>query len=304
MTGASIDELNDSFAIADHVSFASGPGGQPVAEISNEGCSAALCVLGGHVLSYQPAGHEPVLWLSGHSRFEVGHAIRGGIPLCWPWFGPHPTDPDLPVHGFARTSLWTVLDTQALGSDTTQVRLGLSHDELTQAVWPHAFELEVLVTAGPDLRVDLVMRSPERDPYICNAAIHTYFAVADASKITIYGLEGSTYLDKVGDDAVKRQPGPITISEETDRVYCNTTAECVIDDPGLARRIHIQKAGSRSTVVWNPWVAKSKTMPDFGDDEYSGMVCVETANAGEDRATVTMDVEHRLSAIIRVEAVA
>ena len=295
------DAFNSQFAIPDHISFKPGPGDLTIAEISNSHATATVALLGAHVMAYQPKGQKPVLWMSKHSHFEAGQPIRGGIPVCWPWFAVHPTDSSLPNHGFARTALWSVVATGALPNGATQIRLGISDTDATRSLWPHAFELEIRVTVGPRLTVDLIVRNKDAQAFTWAGALHTYFNVSNAADITIHGLDGCTYIDTVGTPERKVQNGPITVTEETDGVYVGTTAECTIDDPGFSRRIRIAKEGSRTTVVWNPWIEKSKRMADFGDDEYPGMVCVETAAAEEDSVTLSPGEEHRLTAIIGVE---
>ncbi len=295
-----LQSLNRRFALAGHLQFKAGPGGLAVADINNEHAAATVVLPGAHVLSFQPRGQRPVLWASAHSRFESGQPIRGGIPLVWPWFGAHPTDPAKPAHGFARTSLWAVSETAVTSSGATRLRLSLTDSDETRSLWPHPFQLEFTVTVGVDLQVELAMRNVGQSAFTCGAALHSYFAVSDAGRISILGLEGGDYLDKVDGGRRKTQAGPVTIAAETDRIYLDTTAACVIDDPGWGRRIRVAKLGSRSTVVWNPWVDKSRRMADFGDEEYPGMVCVETANAADDVVTVAPAGEHRLQAVIGV----
>ncbi len=294
-----LDALNARFAISDHVSFKAGPGGLPVAAINNAHASGTVALLGGHVLTFQPHGHERVLWLSSCSNFEVGRPIRGGIPVCWPWFGGHPEDPGKPFHGFARTALWSVIGTEVVAHESTQVRLGLADDERTQGLWPHSFELQIVATVGPELRVELVARNPGEEAWTCTGALHTYLHVSAVTEIAIHGLDGCYYVED--GSGRKLQRGAVTIESEVDRVYLDTAAPCTIEDPGLSRRIHIAKSGSRSTVVWNPWVEKAGRLEDFGDQEYGGMVCVETANTREAPVTVPPAGEHRLRAVISVE---
>jgi D-hexose-6-phosphate mutarotase len=298
-----LESLNDSFAITDHIVFANGPGGLPVAEIRNAYAAATVGLHGGQVLAFQPHGHSPILWISAHSLYQPGKAIRGGIPVCWPWFGPHPSDPAKPAHGFARTSLWSVLSAAALADGATQLRLRLADGDASLALWPHAFDLRLVVTVGAQLRTELIARNPDAAPYTCGGALHSYFEVGDVAAIAIHGLDGCAYIDKVDGGQRKIQHGPVTIATETDRVYLNTAETCAIEDPELGRRITIAKSGSRTTVVWNPWADKARRLPDFGDDEYHGMVCVETANADGDSVTVAPGGEHRLTAIIGVETV-
>ncbi len=293
--------LNEQFAIAQHITFAATAGGLPVAEIHNSHAAASVAVQGGHVITFQPHGQQPVLWVSSLSAFEPGKTIRGGIPVCWPWFGAHPTDPSKPFHGFVRAAMWQVRGTSVGPADATEIRLGLTESEASRAIWPHIFDLEIVVTVGAQLRVELITRNPGDQPFVCGGALHSYYTVGDARRIAIHGLDGGEYLDKVENFKRKSQQGPVTIEGETDRVYLHTDAACVIDDPALNRRLEIAKAGSRTTVVWNPWAEKAGQLADFGDEEYLSMVCVETANADMDVATVAPGGEHRLSVVIGLQ---
>jgi glucose-6-phosphate 1-epimerase len=300
MRTTDIQSLNDSFAISEHISFEGGPGGWAVAEIRNAHAAATVSLYGGQALTFQPHGHAPVLWASGHSLYRAGKAIRAGIPICWPWFGPHPTDPAQPAHGFVRTATWNVLSVAALADGATQIRMRVRDRDLPEGRWPHIFDLRCVVTVGTELRVELIARNPGDAPYTYSGALHSYFSVSDIGAITIHGLDSCDYLDQL-DGQRKTQQGPITIGAETDRIYLDTTATCVIDDPGLGRRIRVAKAGSHSTVVWNPWVEKARRLADFGEEEYHDMVCVETANAATNAVTVAPDNEHRLVVVIGVE---
>jgi len=299
-----IQDLNARFAIADQVSFAADPGGFPMVSMRNAHAAAAIALQGADVTGFQPHGQEPVLFLSRHAVYAPGKAIRGGIPICWPWFGPHPTDPTKPDHGFARTRPWSVLATMAMPDGAARVRLGLTDDAETRALWPYTFALELVVTVGTTLEVTLVARNTGHEPFDCGGALHSYFRVGDVTAITIQGLEGTAYVDKVDGGRSQVQQGPITIAGETDRVYTDTTASCTIVDPTLGRRVTVAKEGSRSTVVWNPWRDKAGRLADFGDDEYTGMACVEVANACADTVTVSPGGEHRLGTTIRVTALA
>jgi len=297
-----LETLGRRFAVADHVTFAAGPGELgPVAQVANRHAAATIALHGAHVTGFRPRDHRPVLWVSGKSAFRPGKAIRGGIPVCWPWFADHPTDRTKPAHGFVRAAAWEVVATEVVEEGATRIRLGLVDDEATRALWPHRFELELAVTVGSSLDVALAIRNTGDAPFTSGGALHSYFTVGDVTQIAIHGLDGRAYVDKVDRLARKVQRGPVRIDAETDRVYLDTTADCVIDDPGLRRRITIAKAGSRSTVVWNPWRAKAASMADFGDEEYPGMVCVETANAGDDVVSVPAGGRHELRTTIRVD---
>ena len=301
MEPLNLEAINQQYALPGQLHFAPGPGGLPTAHISNPHAEGTLVLQGAHVLHFQPRDQQPVLWASQHSFYAPGRPIRGGIPVCWPWFGAHPTDPAKPGHGFVRTSAWQVLAT-GTSPDGTYIDLGLDSSPATLDLWPHAFALRLRALFGAQLGVELHMHNPGDQPFSLTAALHSYFAVSQASGITITGLEGSPYFDKI-DAAAQRQEGPVRLSAETDRVYQETTAECRIEDPGLGRRICVAKQGSHSTVVWNPWVAKAARMEDFGDEEYCQMVCVETANASPDQITLLPGSSHCLQAHLRVEPI-
>ncbi len=297
-----IATLNAHFAITRQIAFEAGPGDLPIITIRNSAAEATVSLQGAHVLSFQPQDQQPVLWMSQHTRFETGKAIRGGIPLVFPWFGPHPSDPSKPQHGFARTMLWEVLGTSAGAAGTTQVRLGLQDNMQTRELWPQAFALEYVITVGSTLEAELIVRNTDEAAFTWSGALHSYFTVGDVRRIAINGLDGATYIDQVDGKQRKQQHGAVTFDRETDRIYLDTEATCDIHDPVLGRKIYVAKRGSRSTVVWNPWIDKARAMADFGDDEYPGMVCVETANAADDAVTLAPGEEHRLAVSIAVDA--
>jgi len=259
---------------------------------------------GAHILAWQPASAtHPVLFLSPRSPFTPGKAIRGGVPLCFPWFGPKTDDPKAPQHGFARTREWTVETTEVAADGTARLVFSLEADTATRAAWPHTFSARYRVDAGRVLTAALTIDNRGDTPLTFGAALHTYLAVSDVRQIAIRGLEHTDYLDKVGGASVRRREGaaPMRFTGETDRVYLDTTATCVVDDPGWARRIHVSKTGSRSTVIWNPWTEKARAMADLGEDAWPGFVCVETCNAGDDTVTLAPGAAHTLAMEIRVE---
>jgi D-hexose-6-phosphate mutarotase len=300
MPSPDIAQLNQRFAYPDHADFRTGPGGLPVLTLANANGTLEITPYGGHVLSYQPAGHEPALFLSRESTHLPGKPIRGGIPVCWPWFGPHADDPALPMHGFARLLFWDVeaVDT---GDEQTEVRLGLRDDERTRKFWPHAFELALRVVLGKRLEVELTTRNTGSDPFVLTQALHTYFAVGAIGRVVIEGLESASYFDSLTRLPMAPEAEPIAIRAEIDRVYVDTADGCLIRDASLDRQIRVAKRGSRATVVWNPWIEKSKRMPDFGDDEFSGMVCIEAANARDDAIALAPGQSHTLAQILSVQ---
>lgn len=294
-----LEKLNQEHGLGGRIRFVAGPGNLPTALISDPHAEGSLVLQGAHVLHYQPEGQAPVLWSSRHSFFAPGRPIRGGIPICWPWFGAHPSDPGQPGHGFARTAPWQVLGSSS-DAEGTLIELGLAQSSETLTRWPHPFHLRLRARFGARLWVALEVTNTGAQPMTFSGALHTYLAVSDAAAIAIEGLEGATYFDKVG-GAPQRQEGAVRIGGETDRVYQDTLAECQVVDPRLGRRICIAKGGSRSTVVWNPWAAKAARLDDFGDLEYPGMVCVETANAAPDERTLAPGAAHSLQATLRTE---
>lgn len=297
-----LDALNEQFGIAGQLSFSNKAEGFPMLEITNALASASLALQGGHLMTYQPKGQEPVIWLSGDAKFKPGKSIRGGVPVCWPWFGPHAEDSDKPGHGHARTVMWEVLETAVLDSGATQVRLQLIADAATQAFWRHNTPLQVLMSVGADLRVELITRNDSDAPVTISEALHTYFHISDIGKVKILGLENTEFLDKVGEEQRKTQQGAVLIESEVDRVYVNTDADCVIEDAGFKRRIRIRKTGSQSTVVWNPWLAKAEKMGDLGENGYRQMLCVESANALENHVTIAPAAQHSLAVVYSLES--
>ena len=299
MSAATLDDLNTAYGIAGKLIFESGPGGLTVARVVAPDGTATVALHGAHVLSYAPAGSDDLLWLSAASVFAAGEPIRGGIPVCWPWFGGHPSDADKPAHGFARRRDWTVLGATVLPRGDVRLRLQLASDEATRAQWAHDFLLELRVTVGRELHVELAMTNTDSETWTITAALHSYFAVGDAASVRVTGLDGCRYIDTVdGANSEHVQSGDVTVAGEVDRVYVDTRATCEIHQPALGRTVRVAKRGSRSTVVWNPWIAKSARMPDFGDDEYPEMICVETTNALGDTVHVPPGATHTTEAII------
>ena len=289
-------------ALPPTVSLDAGNGGLPRLTVMNALARAEVYLHGAHVTAWQPIGHEPVLWMSRASQWSGTTPIRGGVPICFPWFGPHPTDTAAPAHGFARLLDWTLVEARDVAG-ATQLVLELTSAAPPAHAQPYAFTATYRVTVGSSLTLSLEVLNTGTDEFPFEEALHTYFAVQDVHGARISGLEGTDYLDKVG-GTTKRNQGadPIRFTGETDRVYLNTQAVCTIHDPGLRRRILVGKHGSDATVVWNPWVAKAKAMPDFADDEWPGMVCVETANANVHRVTLAPGGRHTMTATIDVAA--
>jgi glucose-6-phosphate 1-epimerase len=262
---------------------------------------AEIYLHGAQVTSWRPAGGDDVLFLSGSSRFTAGKAIRGGVPICFPWFGPHATDASAPSHGFARVLPWRLLGAREAGDDVV-VELGLEDSPETRAsAWPHPFRATYRVTVGATLRLELEVTSTGTEPVTLEEALHTYLAVADVRRVVVTGLEGTDYRDKVAGGALV--PGaaePVRLTGETDRVYLGTRATTVVEDPAGARSVVVAKDGSVTTVVWNPWAEQAAAVADLGDDEWTGMVCVETANVGDGAVTLAPGETRTMTATLQV----
>jgi len=287
----------------DGVRLEKGPGGlERLALPAAEG-EALVYLQGAHVAHFQPKGEKPVLWMSAASRFEAGKALRGGVPICFPWFGPKAGSPDAPLHGFARILPWAVASVAREADGNLRAVLELSAEAAARGGFPRELSLSLAVTVSRSLRMELTVRNVDSAAVTFEEALHSYFAVSDVRQARVRGLEGVPYVDKTA--AMARRPGegePLTITAETDRVYVGATGTVTIEDPGWRRRIVIGKSGSATTVVWNPWVAKAKAMPDFGDDEWTGMLCVETANAGDGAVTLAPGASHVMTTTLEVQA--
>jgi glucose-6-phosphate 1-epimerase len=260
---------------------------------------ARIYLHGAHPAHFQPAGGAPLIFVSEHSHFSPGKAIRGGVPIIFPWFGPHPTNASLPAHGFARTMPWQVESLALDGNQTVIAVFRLDSNEQTRALWPHDFVLRHRVVVGKQLVMTLEVENTSDAPFKFEEALHTYFAVGDIRKVSTTGLENCAYIDKT--DGLQRKtqgPEPIRITSETDRVFENTRAAVVIDDAPNGRKIHVEKGGSATTVIWNPWETKAASMTDFGREEWRRMLCVETANASANAITLKPGARHAMRAAI------
>jgi glucose-6-phosphate 1-epimerase len=280
-----------------------GEGGLPRLTVTNRQARAEIYLHGAHVTAWQPEGRAPVIWMSGASAWDAAKPIRGGVPICFPWFGPHATDAAAPGHGYARLADWALVEAIDDAQGATRLAFQLTQPAQPWRLWPHAFVATYRVTVGSALGLSLEIHNTGADTFMFEEALHTYFGVPDVREVSISGLEGVDYLDKVGGTARRNQgPDPIRFTGETDRIYLNTQATCTIDDAGTRRRIVAHKTGSDTTVVWNPWVGKAKAMADFGDLEWPGMVCVETCNVNVHAVTLASGARHTMTATIAVLA--
>ncbi|MGK7948048.1 MAG: D-hexose-6-phosphate mutarotase [Xenococcaceae cyanobacterium] len=298
----SIEQLNTDYGIAGQLKFVEGKGGFPFIEINNTMAKALISVYGGQVLSFQPVTEaEDLMFLSEKAYYQAGKAIKGGIPLCWPWFGADPEDNGRSSHGFARNQLWTVLGTEITPGKETRVRLGLVDTEQTRKIWPNSFNLSLIITVGDRLTLELITRNTGEQPFTITQAFHPYFKVGEISQVKVLGLEDTEYLDKVDNFQGKKQTGVITITEEVDRIYTNVPNKLVIEDASFKRAIEITSEGNKTAVVWNPWSELSAKAADLEDSDYQRFICVETVNAAKDIVEISPNNEHRLLANYKIE---
>ncbi|MEW5728725.1 MAG: D-hexose-6-phosphate mutarotase [Pseudomonadota bacterium] len=292
-----ISALNQRFGIAGTAAVTLGKGGFPLVEVTVPGARAVISAYAGQVLSYQPDGQEDLFFLSSKAFWADGKAIKGGVPVCWPWFGPDPEGKGRPGHGFVRNRAWDLRAVEALDDGRVQVRVGLTESDATRAIWPYAFDLEVAVTVGAGgIDTALTTRNTGAEPFPLTQGLHTYFRVGDIAAVKVHGLEGTTYIDKMDNGAAKTQDGPVTIAREVDRIYTGVARDLAIEDAGLRRTIRIRASGSASAVVWNPWDVTAAGMADLEPNDYLRMICVETTNAGSDVVTVEPGGSHTLAA--------
>ena len=255
----------------------------PAVNVDAAAAHGKVYLNGAHVAEWTPAGAEPVLWMSQKSDFEAGKPLRGGIPLCFPWFGPGRPGNLAPGHGFARLAQWTLTKAEVDDAGVATLGFQLTADDCRGVSgaenWTADFTAALTVVFGPELDVTFEVTAGDA-PIDFEEAMHSYLAVGDIQQVKVVGLDGADFLDKVAGER-RVQEGDVVFTGETDRVY-DSTATVRVEDPVGGRTILVSKTNSKNTVVWNPWMAKAAAMADYGDQEWPGMVCVEAANALDD----------------------
>ncbi|HEY1028002.1 MAG TPA: D-hexose-6-phosphate mutarotase [Pseudomonas sp.] len=258
---------------------------------------------GAQILGYQRDGQPPLIWLSPEAIYQRGRSVRGGVPICWPWFGDlrrnpqvvqaHYQQPEAPAHGLVRALDWELL---GIDEENDGVTLRLAYDTRKSplAGWPRDACLTFVVRLGHDLGMSLETHNRGETPLALSQALHTYLAVSDVRQVSVEGLQGCRYLDTLQDWQERRQQDEPGFGTETDRIYLDTPARLSIVDPGWGRRIHLDARGSRSAVLWNPWVDKARRLSQFPDDAWQDMLCIETANVLEDIVRLQAGERHRL----------
>ena len=249
----------------------------PHVRITPKSCAVTMHLHGAQITSWKPANSQEVIFLSSKARFSEGQAIRGGIPICFPWFRAKSDDPKAPAHGFVRTKNWNLESIKA-ENENVAVTMTTESDDNTKKYWSADFQLKLRATFGAALKLELTTTNTGTTPLRYEEAIHTYYAIGDIHQARIKGLDNATYLDNTDANKEKTQSGDVAISAATDSAYTNNESSLDLIDPVLNRRIHIQKQNSRTTVVWNPWEAAANKMSDMGPDEWKKMLCAEGAN--------------------------
>ena len=300
-TPAPFGDLNRRFEIPGIAEIVDGRGGLPCVRVTSPRASGEIYLHGAHVTSWQSAGADEALYVSPKSKWQDGAAIRGGVPVCFPWFSTRAEDPRSPAHGLVRTKTWQLEGITHADHDVT-VALSATFDEASRKTWLGDFHLLFCATFGEQLRLELIVTNHGTSSFRFEEALHSYFRVGNVAAAKLRGLNGTAYIDKTDAQREKHQHGDIVISSETDRIYRNTLATVEIEDPAAQRRLLVAKENSRDTVIWNPWSDKAKAMSDLGADEWRHFVCVETCNIGDHAISLQPAQTHTMTALVSVGA--
>jgi len=298
-----IEKLNSLYSHAGYVTFKEGPNGFPIALLSTPHATAAITPYGAQLLSYTfAADPRDLLFLSEKAIFKEGTPIRGGVPICWPWFGPDPQGLGRSDHGLSRTRMWSVVSSDLLSDQECSIAFELTDTPETYALWPHRFRLTLTLTVGRALTMELTTRNLGDTPMELTQALHTYFSVGDITHTSITGLEGFTYSDKTDGGAEKKEDIAIRIDAETDRIYPFDGGDILINDGTLKRTIRIKCEGSKTAVVWNPWSRVCEQKADLSLEDYKKTLCIETANAGDEIIRIAPQQSHTIRAIYSINS--
>lgn len=290
-------DLNSRFGIPGIAKVVLGNGELSKVVISTRFASGEMYLHGAHVTSWKPKDPGEVLYLSPNVTWAEGRAIRGGVPISFPWFADRAGDPTAPPHGFVRTRSWRLVSIDSV-EDGVAVTMSTESDESTRKWWPFDFLLTCRTTFGPQLKIELVVRNTGTESFAFEEALHAYFRVGDSQTATIHGLDHTQFIDKIDNRAEKIQMGDLSLSSETDRVYLNTSHALELFDPADQRRTRIEKQNSNTTVVWNPWSEKARSMADLGVDQWRHFICIETSNVRPSAVTLGPGEQHSMAATI------
>ena len=283
--------LSDNVTIVEHE-------GVKLVRVIHDKANAAISLFGGHVVSFQPQGQEDLIWMSQQAKFDGKAALRGGIPVCWPWFGRIAT----PAHGFARSSEWQLIEHRESEAGVI-VSLGLKPSEATLAVWPHQFDARLNVEIGDQLKVTLDVKNTDSQPWTFSGALHTYLNIGDIHSTTTTGM-GAEYIDSLQGGKICQGGAELVLTDTIDRVYTQPEAQIYIADKKLDRTLTVENHGHNSAVLWNPWAEGAASMGDMQDDGYLTMLCVEStlhAPSLEAGKTLQPGENHQLITVIAAQ---
>ncbi|WP_339338841.1 D-hexose-6-phosphate mutarotase [uncultured Oceanicoccus sp.] len=271
--------------------------------ITNKAATATVFLQGAQLSHYQAVGQPAIIWCSNQCEYRKGEPLRGGIPICWPWFGDIrrnaeqvqqqiPAHNPMPAHGFVRNRVWDLLSIETPDPHSTTLHLQLKLADNQEPLWPYACELNMLITVSDTLSLDFAVTNLSANTVSFSSALHSYFGINAIDDTIVGGLDGLTYIDCLENWQPQQQHGSLVIDQEVDRIYRGTEHAITIKD--AKRRITLQSQGSHSAVVWNPWIEKSKRLSHFADDDYLRMLCIETANAEQDFIKLAPHKRHHL----------
>jgi glucose-6-phosphate 1-epimerase len=292
--------MNERLAILGAAKIVSGNGGLPKIQIETARATAEIYLHGAQLTAWKPAGSSEVLFVSEKSHWEDGRAIRGGIPVCFPWFRAKAGDPLAPAHGFVRTKDWHLESITEIPGESVCAYLSTESDESTRRWWPSDFRLEYRISAGARLKLELTMKNLGHSAIRFEEALHTYFNVGDVERVEVSGLDGAAYLDNRDENRKRTQTGNLRLSAQTDSAFVGTSGPVEIVDEVLRRTLKTEKQNSKSTVVWNPWSDGAASMSDFGANEWHRMLCVEGGNILDSAVMLEPEEIHVLTVEISI----
>jgi glucose-6-phosphate 1-epimerase len=292
-------ELNQKFGLPGIAEIIEGENSLPKIRVTTSAATAEIYLHGAQITSWIPSGSSEVLFLSKHSHWQEGKAIRGGIPICYPWFRSKADDPTAPSHGVVRTTAWEI-ESITQQADIVVISLVITASNATRKFWPYDFHLKHRITVGADLKLELITRNTGPGTFRIEEALHTYFRVGDIEKTSVSGLNGVVYLDNVSNNTENTQHGDLTMSGPTDNAYIDTHSTLAITDPVLKRKLITEKTNSATTITWNPWQQGAASLSDLGDEEWHEMICVEASNILRSAVEVAPAAEHIFAAMLRV----
>jgi glucose-6-phosphate 1-epimerase len=292
-------ERNQQFGLPGIAEIVQGNGILPKICVTTPAATAEIYLHGAQITSWIPAHSSEVLFLSDHSHWQEGKAIRGGIPICYPWFRSKAGEPDAPSHGVVRTTAWEIESITQQSGDVI-ISLVIASSDATRKFWPYDFHLKHRITVGAELKLELITRNTGPEAFRIEEALHTYFRVGDVEQVAVSGLNGVVYLDNVRNNTENTQHGDLAMTGPTDNAYIDTTSTLTIIDQGLKRKLITEKINSATTITWNPWQQGAASLPDLGGEEWRNMICVEAANILRSAVDVPPAAEHIFAATLRV----